>query len=160
MNAKKKEKAVRDYANVPSEDLVQALTESKDFNEAEIAEIVKALSEPEKVTFKVKQHQIKKDYQINGIALEDWEAYQEAYLQNPAYKMIEHVKVSAKPVFKNVRDEDENVYRALVGVELTKNTIEGATLIAPETAAVLNDQIVNYGVQGGFYYLAKDLIEL
>ena len=152
MNAKRKEKALKEYGHLEGEQLLTGLAQA-----GYSAEEINELTTPPATKTKTEKFKLS-DLLDRG----NWEAYQEALLnpeKYPAYKMQQHVKVQAKPVFSNIFNSHLKSVRIMTGISLVKEKPLGESLISPLTAATLNAQIATVGEQGGVYYLIKDLIE-
>ena len=170
MNAKRKEKAVKDFVSFSSlgnEELTQKLIEAGYDEEKEIPEIIESILECEKTpVIKFKLSELFETEMEDGEEVfsecENWKKYQKEAEKHYGSKQIDYIKVNAVGCFR-VKENSKGIkVPYMVGLKCLKEKVIHTTRIEPRIADSLNAQIwnVNNIPECSVYYLVKSLIEL
>jgi len=169
MNAKKKEKAVKDFApfaNLEIEELTAKLVEAGYDEEKEIPEIIAELKgEKPTQTQKFGINELfeteSEEGEIVFAECDNWKQYQKEVSKLNGSKDIDYIKVNAVGCFRKKENSKGNKVPVMVGLKLVNGKVECKTRINPQTAERLNSQIWNTNnlPSCSIYYLVESLIE-
>ena len=168
MNAKKKEKALKDYkgfADLQANELSEMLINEGFDAEKEVPELVEALkAQPTTEQFELSEL-YKSDYddevgETEYVKCEAWERYKEAEKAHNGMKQELYIKVNASGAFAVKMNSKGEKYTKMVGLIVHKDKPLQETRIQVNTARRLNDQVYNNANAEGsrHYYLLKKLI--
>lgn len=168
MNAKRKEKAVKDFAMFAGQEvIIEKLIEAGYNEDTEIQEIITAINQSvsgETVTKKINLSELNEtedeDGQIVFTECNNFKQYQKAIEKMNGSKMVDFIKVNAVGCFRTaINSRGEKVQR-LVGIKTLKEKPLHKTKIDIHTANRLNAQIWNTNnlPECSIYYLVESLI--
>jgi len=162
MNAKRLEKALRNFSNYQGDNLIEEL-QKEGYKPEEVPQIIEALKNAENVTNELpakeeknKQAKVK----ISSLVGDAWEKYQEDKLKSVAYKMKRHIVARVTKKVEMKFDKNLNKQMVIVGVELVPGAKASESVISPMMAETLNSQLFNSGSAGMYYSFDADLVEV
>ena len=167
MNAKRKIKAVQDFAmfaNLDSEQLTVKLVEAGYDEEKEVPEIISELKSESVQTKKFNlQELFETEEEDGGLVYKECEAfkeYQKELSKIDASKQINFIKVNAVGCFRQILNSKAVAVPRLVGLKMNKDKVLHKTRIDKQTAERLNSQIWNTNnlPECSIYYLVESLI--
>ena len=171
MNAKRKEKAVKDYkgfAELQENELSEILVKDGFDIEKEVPVIIEAIKTktPEQKQFSFSElylTEMDEDTRENEfVKCKAWDDYREAERAYSGIKSVDYLKMNASGCFQIRLNKYGDKYSKLVGLLIHKEQPLTTTRISVNAARRMNEQVFNTANAEGsrHYYLIKELIKL